>query len=144
MGAVLEVAGSRAFPPESFRSPNLYVVSPFDLYPVLFNPNSMYYKFFNDPGVKKALNAPLETEWIECIPGAGRRLAETLPGQLLLAHDKPESVLPYVAELLDEAGIKVLVYNGDRDLSTVSNSARGRVLLLWSSWLFSLLCYLFV
>jgi hypothetical protein len=58
--------------------------------------------------------------WRSCIPGAGRRqlLEEKLPGELLLAQDKPESVVPFVAKLLEEAAIRVLIYNGDRDLST--------------------------
>jgi hypothetical protein len=34
----------------------------------------------------------------------------------MLNSDKPESVLPYVAELLDDAGIRVIFYNGDLDL----------------------------
>ena len=102
----------------------------FDLYPVLFDSNSTYYQFFNNPDVQKALHAP-EVEWFGCIPGAGRRrrkLEEALlPGQLLLAHDEPQSVVPYVAELLDDAGIRVLIYNGDRDLST---NAQGSEVLL--------------
>lgn len=58
-------------------------------------------------------------EWAPCIPGAGRRRVEEelLAGQILLAHDQPESVAPYIAELLDDAGIRVLIYGGDRDLS---------------------------
>eukprot|EP00536_Pseudo-nitzschia_multiseries_P015224 jgi/Psemu1/262777/estExt_Genewise1Plus.C_8410023 len=63
-------------------------------------------------------------KWQACIPGAGRRrrglqqeATGLLPGQILLAHDQPESVAPYIAELLDDAGIRVLVYGGDRDLS---------------------------
>ena len=68
----------------------------------------------NLPGVKKALNAPEDVEWTGCMPGAGRRrhLASTL-----LIHDQPVSTLPYIADLLD-AGKRVLMYNGDRDLST--------------------------
>jgi len=63
------------------------------------------------------------------MPGAGRRRQrerrleapgneQELPGKTLLAHDKPESVAPYIAELLDDAGIRVLIYAGDRDLTT--------------------------
>ena len=44
----------------------------------------------------------------------------------MLQHDTPESTLPYIAELL-EAGIRVIAYNGDRDLSTC---AQGTELLL--------------
>ena len=34
----------------------------------------------------------------------------------MLQNDQPGSVVPYVAELLDDAGIRVLFYNGDQDL----------------------------
>ena len=34
----------------------------------------------------------------------------------MLKDDAPDSVVPYVAELLDDAGIRVLFWNGDRDL----------------------------
>jgi carboxypeptidase C (cathepsin A) len=121
MGAVLSAAGAGIFPD---RMPNTYDVTTWDTYPVLDDPNSPYTLFYNDPAVKKALNAPEETIWQGCIPGAGRRLKEDLlPGKLLLAHDVPISVVPYVAELLDEAGIRVLIYNGDRDMSTCAQGA---------------------
>lgn len=70
-------------------------------------------RFFNDPRVKTALHAPLNVHWAGCIPGAGRRRRKLS----LLEHDQPESTLPYIAELLD-AGIRIIAYNGDRDLST--------------------------
>lgn len=34
----------------------------------------------------------------------------------MLLDDKPESVVPFVAELLDETDVRVLFWNGDRDL----------------------------
>lgn len=34
----------------------------------------------------------------------------------MLNNDKPESVVPYVAELLDKAGIRIIFWNGDLDL----------------------------
>ena len=127
MGAVLRAAGAGKF---RDLSPNTYDVTTWDKYPVLDhrdNPNSTYITFYNHPKVKKALHAPMDTVWHGCMLGAGRRLDDELPGKLLLAHDKPESVVPYVAELLDEAGIRVIVYNGDRDLSTC---AQGSEMLL--------------
>ena len=56
-----------------------------------------------------------------------------LPGKILLAHDQPESVTPYIAELLDDAGIRVLIYAGDRDLS-VNLQGSEQVLngMIWS------------
>ena len=72
--------------------------------------------------MKRALHAPEDVQWYGCIPGAGRRrlVAD------LLAHDEPVSTLPYIAELLD-GGVRVLIYNGDRDLSTC---AQGSEMLL--------------
>jgi Serine carboxypeptidase len=69
-----------------------------------------------------------DTYWVGCIPGAGRRLQEkvVLPGEILLAHDKPESTVPYIAELLDD-GIRVLIYNADRDLNV---NVQGNEMLL--------------
>ena len=129
MSAVLAAAGAKAFPPNTFRSPNPYDVTTFDLYPVLFGKNSSIDQFYNNPAVKKALHAPQDVVWEGCIPGAGRRRRrmkkhskQQLPGQTLLAHDQPKSVAPYIAELLD-AGIRVLVYNGDRDLTTCAQGS---------------------
>ena len=34
----------------------------------------------------------------------------------MLNNDKPESVVPYIAELLDNTDIRILFYNGDKDL----------------------------
>jgi hypothetical protein len=88
-------------------------------------------QFYNNPHVQKALNVPQLTTWIECIPGAGRRRRQLsrlrLPGELLLDHDEPISTVPYVADLLDNAGIRVLIYNGDRDMTT---NSQGSELLL--------------
>ena len=49
-----------------------------------------------------------------------------------MKYDVPESTVPYVAELLD-AGIRVVVYNGDRDLS-VNAQGSERLLddMVWS------------
>ena len=126
MDAVLEAAGKGAFPASTFRSPNPYDVTTFDLYPVLFGSNSTMDIFYNNPKVKMALNAPADVFWEGCIPGAGRRrLTQSqapLPGEILLSHDQPKSVVPYIAELLDN-GIQVLIYNGDRDLTTCAQGS---------------------
>jgi len=58
-------------------------------------------------------------KWLGCIPGAGRRRRLVAD---LLAQDEPVSTLPYIAELLD-GGVRVLIYNGDRDLSTCSQGS---------------------
>lgn len=56
---------------------------------------------------------------------------------MYLEQDRPISVVPYIAELLDEAKIQVLIYSGDRDLST---NAQGSEMLLhsmeWSGTLY--------
>jgi hypothetical protein len=67
--------------------------------------------------------------WRGCIPGAGRRrlLDQHQQRRLYLEQDRPISVVPYIAELLDDAKIQVLIYNGDRDLSTC---AQGSEMLL--------------
>jgi carboxypeptidase C (cathepsin A) len=139
MGAVLEAAGAGIFP---VKSPNQYDVTTWDTYPGVFATNSTYRTFLNNPKVKQALHAPIDTEWWGCIPGAGRRRSRQRQRNLLdpaameeqqqqqqplLAHDKPDSVVPYLAELLDDAGIQVLIYNGDRDMSVC---AQGSELLL--------------
>ena len=84
--------------------------------------NTTIQNFYNNKHVQRALHAPEDIQWYGCIPGAGRRrlVAD------LLAHDEPVSTLPYIAELLD-GGVRVLIYNGDRDLSTC---AQGSEMLL--------------
>lgn len=151
MGAVLQAAGSEVFPKESYHGPNTYDVTTWDIYPLLFNDeSSTLVDFFNNPLVKKALHAPTDIAWHGCIPGAGRRTRRMvedkeeedndngttsktqLPGLLLLANDEPRSMIPYLEELLDETSIRVLVYNGDRDMSTCSQGSE--TLLNQLSW----------
>ena len=84
--------------------------------------------FFNDPIVRESLNAPSFAEhkvWLQCVPGAGRRRRLDTRNQrelLLLDKDRPLSVVPYIAALLDDAKIDVLLYNGDLDLACSSQS----------------------
>ena len=51
------------------------------------------------------------------MPGEGRRRLKEQ--DKLLDHDRPISTAPYLVELM-QAGIRVLCYNGDRDMSTNS------------------------
>jgi hypothetical protein len=112
-------------------------------------PSGSIHQFFNNPQVQEALHVVPARPWVECMPGAGRRrrrqlnkrtmsgqrrqLTELrLPGELLLDHDEPISVVPYVADLLDKANIRVLVYNGDRDMTT--NSQGSEMLLDSMIW----------
>jgi carboxypeptidase C (cathepsin A) len=134
--ATLMAAGAGIFPD---MSPNTYDVTTWDTYPLLNNNNSTILRFYNNPKVKEVLHAPTDVEFHGCILGAGRRRrmekqeeANLLPGELLLAHDKPDTTVPYVAELLDDAGIRVLVYNGNRDLSC--NAPGSEMLLDGMRW----------
>jgi hypothetical protein len=136
---IFQDAGSVNYP--LTYGPNTYDITTWDPYGVILDGNTTFNLFFNDRRIKKILHAPLETEWAGCIPGAGRRRrlsAEPSDSfssashhrrhrKLILENDRPISTIPYIAELLDDAGIRVLVYNGDRDLST---NAQGSEMLL--------------
>jgi len=83
------------------------------------------------------LHAPPNITWHGCRPGGGRRRRALLeegnnneekmtvrssPEEhrrklLYMMNDRPISVAPYISELLN-GGIPVLVYNGDRDMTT--------------------------
>jgi len=121
--SVLALAGAHVFPATDHYGPNQYDVTTWDNYPLLYSPSTPVTRLLDNPEVRKILHFESgNAEWVPCIPGAGRRrrlqeASNLLPGQILLANDRPESVLPYIAELLDDAGIRVLVYAGDRDLS---------------------------
>ena len=54
--------------------------------------------------MKKALHAP-NIEWQGCVESGW-----------MLDDDKPESVVPYIAELLDTTDIRIIFWNGDKDL----------------------------
>jgi serine carboxypeptidase-like clade 4 len=78
--------------------------------------------FYNTPAVIESLHAPTNITWHGCRWGEGRRRlvsAQQLEQhrRLYMDNDRPLSVVPYIAEVLD-AGIPVLVYNGDRDMTT--------------------------
>jgi hypothetical protein len=120
MQAVLVAAGKDVLP--RGLSPNLYDVTSFDPYAVIASTDSTFTKFMNNPDVKRALNAPAEINWAGCMPGAGRRRRLGL-----LDDDAPVSVVPYVAKLLDHTDIRVLIYNGDFDMST---NVQGSEMLL--------------
>lgn len=62
-------------------------------------------KFYNNPKVQEKLHTR-PTQWKGCTGGWAK----------MLLHDKPVSVVPYIAELLDETDIRILFFNGDRDL----------------------------
>ncbi|CAB9526964.1 Pheromone-processing carboxypeptidase KEX1 [Seminavis robusta] len=132
MEAILAAAGRDVLP--DGLSPNEYDVTTFDPYAVIGGHDTTFTKFMNHPKVKEALNVPEDSaEWVGCIQGAGRRRQLTQLRQLaLLDQDKPVSVVPYVAELLDRWNIRVLVYNGDDDMST--NAQGSEVLLNQMQW----------
>ena len=104
MWGILQAAGN----------PNAYDITTWD--PNVDQVTFTSEAFYNQEIVKTALHAPMDVTWHGCRQGEGRRrmLKERL---LYMVNDRPLSVVPYVADLLD-AGIPVLVYNGDRDMTT--------------------------
>ena len=156
VGAVVQAAGGGfmekyyGYGQYDLPGVNIYDVTTWDGYAVLFDDNSTYSELFNNKKVQKLLHAP-DMEWMQCIPGAGRRRHRHLLEQPtimqqqqqrqqhqfsralnLLDQDQPESVMPYIAEMLDDAKIDVLIYNGDRDMSTCSQG--NEVLLDNMDW----------
>jgi hypothetical protein len=151
MAAIAKAAGGNLLPGRSF---NIYDVTTFDAYGTLSHvkngtiEDSTNSRFFNNARVKQALNAPDETLWMGCIPGAGRRRylrakepvspqendaadfiyevpPEYYPSEPLLEQDRPISTAPYIAELLDDAKIDVLIYNGDRDMACCAQGSEA-------------------
>lgn len=110
MTAVMEASGS------TFT----YDVTTYDAYPAIVNVPGLTGTFFNNKDVQKALNVKKDY-WLQCVPGSGRRRLQSNPyhrmRQLILLDQDRRSVLPWIAELLDDAKIDVLVYNGDLDLA---------------------------
>jgi len=107
----------------------MYDVTTFDAYPSVLDEDGTIAKFFNDPVVRESLNAPSISEhrqWRSCVPGSGRRRllsAHNAKRELiLLDNDRPLTVVPYIAELLDDAKLDILLYNGDLDLACSSQS----------------------
>lgn len=98
-------------------------------------PGGSLSSFFNDPTVRNSLNAPSIEEhpyWSGCVPGAGRRRRLERRNQrdlVVLENDRPLSVVPFIAELLDDAHLDILMYNGDLDLAV---TAQGTELSLES------------
>jgi carboxypeptidase C (cathepsin A) len=123
MWGILQAAGN----------PNAYDVTTWD--PNVDQITFTSEAFYNRDDVKAALHAPTNITWHGC-RGFGRRrnrkLQEQSPHrQLYMDNDRPWSVVPYVAELVDD-GIPVLVYNGDRDMTT--NMVGSELLLNSMSW----------
>ena len=106
MWGVLEAAGQ----------PNAYDITTWDpnVDQITFSSEA----FYNNPKVKEALHAPTNITWHGCQVGSGRRRRlEGRPRKLYMDNDEPVNVVPYVAKLLD-AGIRTVIYNGDRDMTT--------------------------
>ena len=106
MWGILEAAGH----------PNEYDITTFD--PNVDQTTFTSEGFYNTPDVKMALHAPDNHFWHGCQWGEGRRrLMARKHRALYMDDDRPLSMAPYMGELLD-AGIPLLVYNGDRDMTT--------------------------
>jgi len=102
--------------------PNAYDISTWD--PNVDQVTFASEAFFNNPDVQAAIHAPKGIVWHGCRVGEGRR--RRLSGassstqrhrMLYMDKDRPLSVVPYIADLVDD-GIPVVVYNGDRDMTT--------------------------
>lgn len=102
---------------EASGHPNEYDITTFD--PNVDQTTFTSEGFYNTPAVKTALHAPDDHFWHGCQWGEGRRrlLASERHRSLYMDNDRPLSMAPYMGELLD-AGIPILVYNGDRDMTT--------------------------
>uniref|UniRef100_A0A7S3L7Q8 Pheromone-processing carboxypeptidase KEX1 n=1 Tax=Amphora coffeiformis TaxID=265554 RepID=A0A7S3L7Q8_9STRA len=97
---VMQAAGGELF---EDQAPNCYDISTWDPYNILGDDGTIN-KFYNNKAVQKALHAP-DIDWYGCVKEGW-----------MLNNDKPESVVPYIAELLDNSDIRILFYNGDKDL----------------------------
>jgi Serine carboxypeptidase len=141
MSVITEAAGAHQY---AWGSPNIYDVTTWDKYDLIIADNSTIEGFLNRPEVRAALNVPRQDAdrvWRGCLPGSGRRRRLTEDNHhhhqedveqhsrhlLLLDEDRPISMIKYIATLLDDAKIPVLIYHGDRDLSTC---AQGSELVL--------------
>jgi carboxypeptidase C (cathepsin A) len=122
------------------RSMQVYDVTTRDPYDVLRSVDSVIGRFYNHPMIKEKLHAPQEVIWRGCIPGAGRRRLQeeenssSYHRQLastFLRDDRPLSVIPYIAEMLD-GGVRAMFYNGDRDMA--GNPAGTEQLLNAMEW----------
>lgn len=132
LNAILDAAGAGTFDKVP-SGPNLYEYSTWDPYAAGEGDKGTVGTFYNNLNVQQALNVPSHRQglhWEGCIPELAqfderRRLAPKASAtwssnhqrrRLFMDNDKPWSVIPYVAQLLDEAKIDVLIYSGDRDI----------------------------
>jgi Serine carboxypeptidase len=114
LDAVLVSAGDGLLPDRLDMAPNMYDATTWDTYPAVGG-HGVIHSFYNNPKVQELLHAPVGTEWHGCqIHNDRRQRRRRLK---LLDHDRPLSMLPYLAELMDEGNVKVLIYNGDLDIS---------------------------
>ena len=134
MGAVAKAAGAGLLP--RGLAPNVYDMSTWDPYDLINSNKSTIPRFFNNKEIQKVLNVPGDFDgvWMGCIPGAGRRRLQDEAQQMLrqrslklLDQDRPESMHDFMVNLLDDAKIPVLVYNGDRDATC--NSVGSEIFL---------------
>jgi Serine carboxypeptidase len=128
---------------KTFGKESLSRTTTWDTYPVIQGGNKTTTQlFYNDPSVQDALNAPHKF-WEGCMPGEGRRRMlkhfgrrRSIPpsvGQLMLDHDRPLSMLGYIAELLDETDARVLIYNADLDMSVCAQGTENSLnAMKWS------------
>jgi hypothetical protein len=131
--SMIEAAGSGALGGTTLDSgPNIYDYSTWDAYEAGDGAGGTVSKFFNHPGVQEALNVPHHRRgggggdaggghvWEGCIPEVDADWVGDGPDAVgspnFMDGDGPWDVTPYIADLLDEARIDVLIYSGDRDM----------------------------
>jgi hypothetical protein len=145
-GAAWAAAGNEAFTEMFETGPNIYEYSTWDPYEAGEGDTGTIGALFNNPDVQRALHIAEDRigyHWQGCIPESEqaddrRRLHKILSGEaddsssffsdvvapqedrshrrLFMDYDTPWSVLDYVATLLDDAKIDVMMYSGDRDI----------------------------
>jgi carboxypeptidase D len=125
--SMLEAAGGGALDPPFDGGPNIYEYSTWDAYEAADGNNGTVSRFYNHPDVQEALNVPhhrrgdVGHRWEGCIPEVDANWVGNDPNDAsdspnFMDNDKPWDVTPYIAELLDDAMINVLIYSGDRDM----------------------------
>jgi len=139
LDAVLEAAGESTLD-NLPGGPNIYEYSTWDPYAAGEISTGTVGAFYNNIEVQRALNVPKHIQgkgWEGCIPESDemdvrRRLSKSASSRrklktnvtkvtqshrkLFMDNDTPWSTIPYLAQLLDEAKIDVLMYSGDRDI----------------------------
>ena len=141
--SMLEAAGGGALDHPLDGGPNIYEYSTWDAYEAADGDNGTVSRFYNNRAVQEALNVPPHRRgdaghrWEGCIPEVDADWVGSDPNDAtdspnFMDNDKPWDVTPYIAELLDDAMIDVLIYSGDRDM--ICNTQGSEAVLSKMEW----------